>query len=171
MGFFVLIVGVIIGAWRLVQPAAAPVPTAMISIRPEELRSFVDQYDEKRHLQRNLEALETQAKKGKIPRRRYKVRKMTFESRLSALSRDLKTLEEKIRAAGPRYADLMHQLEVAETALEGVEADINRTEIRYRRGELSPTVYNKHLEDAYRRRDRARTTIDGVLLRLKEEIV
>jgi hypothetical protein len=96
---------------------------------------------------------------------------MTIESRLSALSRDLKTLQEKVRTAGPRYTDLMHQLEVAESELQGVEVDINRTEVRYRRGEISPTAYNKLLEDTYRRRDRAITTIDGVLLRLKEEII
>jgi len=171
MGFFVAIAGAVVGAWRFVQPMAAPVPTAIISILPEELRKFVDLYDEKRRLRREIESLEVQARKGKIPRRRYKVRKMTIESRLSVLSRDSKALEEKIRIAGPRYTDLMHQLEVAETELEGVEADINRTEVRYRRGEISPTAYNKLLEDVYRRRDRARTTIDGVLLRLKEEIV
>ncbi len=170
MGFLILIVGALVAAWRSVRPTAAPVLTSIISIRPEELRTFVDLYDDKRRLQREIESLEIRARKGKIPRRRYKVRKKTIESRLSSLTRDLKALEEKIRLAGPRYSDLMHQLEVAETALEGVEADINRTEVRYRRGEISPTAYNKVLEDAYRRRDRARTTIDGVLLRLREEI-
>lgn len=171
IGFGVAVIGAVVGAWRLIQPTATPVTTAIISIRPEELRKFVDLYEEKRHLQRELDSLESQARKGKIPRRRYKVRKMTIESRLSALSRDLKTLQEKIRTAGPRYTDLMHQLEVAESELQGVEVDINRTEVRYRRGEISPTAYNKLLEDIYRRRDRARTTIDGVLLRLKEEII
>lgn len=171
IGFCVVIIGAVVGAWRLVQPTAAPVPSAIVSIRPEELRKFVDLYEEKRHLQRELDSLESQARKGKIPRRRYKVRRMTIESRLSALSRDLKTLQEKVRTAGPRYTDLMHQLEVAESELQGVEVDINRTEVRYRRGEISPTAYNKLLEDTYRRRDRAITTIDGVLLRLKEEII
>jgi len=169
MGFIVIVTGVIVGAWRFARPTVAPLPTAIIGIRAEELRKFVDLYDEKRHLQREIESLEVQARKGKIPRRRYKVRKMSIESRLASLSRDLKALEQKVRMAGPRYSDLMHQMEVAETALEGVEADINRTEIRYRRGEISPAAYNKLLEDAYRRRDRAKTTIDGVLLRLREE--
>jgi len=171
MSFLVIVVGAIVGAWRVARPTVAPLPTAIIGIRAEELRKFVDLYDEKRHLQREIESLEGQARKGKIPRRRYKVRKMSIESRLASLSRDLKALEERLRMAGPRYTDLMHQIEVAETELEGVEADINRTEVRYRRGEISPAAYNKLLEDAYRRRDRAKTTIDGVLLRLREETI
>jgi len=171
MGSLVLIIGAIVGAWQVARPTVAPLPTAIIGIRAEELRRFVDFYDEKRHFQREIESLDAQARRGKIPRRRYKVRKMSIESRLASLSRDLKALEEKIRMAGPRYTGLMRQIEVAETELEGVEADINRTEIRYRRGEISPAAYNKLLEDAYKRRDRAKTAIDGVLLRLREETI
>ena len=171
MGAVVLIVGLVVGAWRMTRPTAVTVPSAITRIRAEDLRSFVDQYEDKRRLQRELETLEEQARKGKIPRRNYKVRKMTTESRLTSLSRDLKTLEEKIRLAGPRFNDLMRQVEVAEHELQGVEADINRTEVRYHRGEITPAAYNKLLEDAYRRRDRSKTTIDGVLLRLREETI
>ena len=171
MGSLVTIIGAIVGAWRVARPTAAPLPTAIIGIHAEELRSFTELYDEKRRFQREIESLEAKARKGKIPRRRYKVRKMSIESRLTSISRDLKALEEKIRMAGPRYAGLMRQIEVSETELEGVEADINRTEVRYRRGEISPAAYNKLLEDCYRRRDRAKTAIDGVLLRLREETI
>jgi len=111
-----------------------------------------------------------EARKGRIPRRLYRVRSRTLESRLSVLSRDLASLRERIRVAGPRYAEMMRQIEVAETELQGVEADIRRTEARYRRGEISAAAYRKLLEDSYRRRDRAKTSIDGVLLRLREEI-
>jgi len=170
MGALVIIIGVIVGAWRSYRPAAAPIPTAIIRVRVDELKKFVDSYDEKRRFQREIESLEAQARKGKIPRRLYKVRRTTVENRLGSLSRDLAALREKIHMAGPRYADLMRQLEVAEFELQGVEADINRTEIGYRRGEISAAAYHKRLEDLYRRRDRAQTTIDGVLLRIREEI-
>jgi len=170
-GAFILVAGVLVAAWRLYQPPpAAPLPTAIITVRAEDLNSFVNRYDEKRRLLRETESLEAAARKGKIPRRQYKVRKMTIDSRLTSLSRDLAALRDKLQAAGPRYAELMRQLEVAETDLEGVKADIGRTEIRYRRGEISAAAYHKLLEDSYRRRDRAQTTIDGVLLRLREEM-
>jgi len=171
IGMLTLAVGTLGVSWRAYRPLpTAPLPTAVISVRAEDLKNFVSHYDEKRRLLREVESLETAARKGKIPRRQYKVRKMTVDSRLTSLSRDLAALRDTLRTAGPRYSELMRQLEVAETELEGVEADIGRTEIRYRRGEISAAAYHKLLEDSYRRRDRAQTTIDGVLLRLREEV-
>jgi len=171
MGAFVFVVGALIGAWHVYRPPPTlPLTTAVISVRPEDLKSFVTYYDEKRRLLKEAESLEVAARKGRMPRRQYKVRKMTTDSRLNSLSRDLAALRDKLRGAGARYAELMRQLEVAETELQGVEADISRTEVRYRRGEISAAAYHKLLEDSYRRRDRAQTTIDGVLLRLREEI-
>jgi len=167
MGVLVIVVVAVALLWRLPKPAV-PIPTIMI--HPEELKSFVEAYEEKRRNMQELESLEAQARRGKIPRRHYKVRRRTLESRLSVLSRDLAVLREKLWRAGGAYADMVRQVEVAETELQGVEADINRTEARYRRGEISSAAYRKLLEDSYRRRDRAKTTIDGVLLRLREEI-
>lgn len=170
MGSLVAIVAAIAAVLSSYKPAVTPLPTGIAPLRVEDLRSFIDSYDEKGHLQREIESLEAQASKGKIPRRRYRVRKKTIEGRLSSLSRDLVTLRKKLSAAGPRYADMMRQLEVAEAEQQGVAANISRTEIRYRRGEISAAAYHRLLEDYYRRRDRAKTTIDGVLLRLKEEL-
>jgi chromosome segregation ATPase len=140
-----------------------------LPIRPEELRNYVKTYEEQSKLQRERESLEAQARKGKIPRRLYRVRSRTLESRLSLLSKDLATLRNKIRSAGARYSDMMRQIEVAQTELLAVEADIRRTEARYRRGEISAVTYHKLLEDYLKRKDRAQTSIDGILLRLREE--
>jgi hypothetical protein len=170
MGTLVFIVGALIGAWRTYRPPlVAPLPTAVTTIRADDLKDFVSNYDEKRRLLKEAAALEAAARKGKIPRRQYKVRKMTIDGRLSSVSRELIALRDKLRMAGPRYAELMRQLEVAESELQGAEAEIDRAEVRYRRGDLSPQAYHNVLETAYRRRDRAQTTTDGVLLRLREE--
>jgi len=167
-GALVAVIAAVAFLWQI-RRVPVSVPTAL-PIRSEELRNYVRTYEEERKILQERESLEVQARKGKIPRRLYRVRSRTLESRLSVLSRDLATLREKIRAAGPRYAEMMRQIEVAETELQGVEADIRRTEVRYRRGEISAAAYHKLLEDSYRRRDRAKTNIDGVLLRLREEI-
>jgi len=171
MGTFVFVVAVLAAARRIYRPpVVAPLPTAVVTIRADDLRSFVTNYDEKRRLMKEAVSLESAAQKGKIPRRQYKVRKMTIDGRLASLSRDLVALRDKLRAAGPRYSELMRQLEIAETELQGAEAEIDRAEVRYRRGDLSAQAYHNVLETSYRRRDRAQTTIDGVLLRLREEI-
>jgi hypothetical protein len=52
--------------------------------------------------------------------------------------------------------------------LEGVETDIRRVEARYRRREISTEAYRRLLKGYNRRRDRAKTTIDSALLRLRE---
>ena len=171
MGAFVFVVAALFTVSRLYRPsAAAPLPIAVVTVRADDLRGYVANYDERRRLLKEAESLESAAQKGKIPRRQYKVRKMTIDGRLASLSRDLVALRDKLRTAGPRYVELMRQLEIAETELQGAEAEIERAEVRYRRGDLSSQSYHNVLETSYRRRDRAQTTIDGVLLRLREEI-
>jgi hypothetical protein len=166
MGILVIVASAIAFLWRAPKPPGIPI----IPVPPEDLRKFVEAYEEKTSILFELESMEEQLRRGRIPRRRYKVRKKMLDGRLSTLSRDLSGLREKIRVAGPKYADIMRQVEVAETMLEGVETDIRRVEARYRRGEISKGAYGKLLEEYNRRMDRARTTIDGVLLRLREEI-
>jgi hypothetical protein len=171
MGTLVFVIAALVAVRRIYRPSlVSPLPTTVVTIRPDDLRSFVTSYDEKRRLLKEAVSLESAARKGKIPRRQYKVRKMTIDGRLASLSRDLVALRDKLRTAGPRYAELMRQLEIAETELQGSDAEIDRAEVRYRRGDLSPQAYHNVLETSYRRRDRAQTTIDGVLLRLREEI-
>jgi len=152
--------------WRVPKRPEAPITP----VPSKDLRSFVDAYEKKTSILSELVSMEQQLQKGKIPRRKYKVRRETLEGRMSMLSRDLADLKEKLRRAGPRYASIIGQIEVTETELEGLETDIKRVENRYRQGEISKGAYLRLLEEYHRRRDRARVTIDGVLLRLREEI-
>ncbi len=152
--------------WKAPKPITAPI----IPVPPDELRRFVDAYEEKTRIQSELESMEEQLRKGKIPRRRFKVRKKMLDGRLSTISRELSSLHDKIRAAGSRYADMMRQIEVAETNLEGAERDIQRVESRYRRGEVSKGAYGKLMDEYKSRSEDAEAKIDGILLRLKEEI-
>ncbi len=165
IGLIVAAIGAVVLVRRPLKP---PVP--IIPISTDVLRRFVDAYEEKARLLRELETMKRQARRGKIPRHRYKVRRRTLESRLSTLSRDLTDLRKKMRSAGAKYAEMMGRIEAAETELEGVEADTRRIEIRYRRRELSSEAYHRLFEEYHRRRERAKTTIEGLLLRLREEI-
>jgi len=147
---------------------AAPMLTARLT--PETIKSFVDFYEEKKKILVEIKSLETAVSKGRIPRRRYKVQRKTLETRLNTLARRLDDLRLRLRSAGGRYADLMHQLEVAETEINEVEANIRSIETRHRRGELTLEAYRRLLADYQRRREKAETTINGILLRLREEI-
>jgi chromosome segregation ATPase len=166
MGTIVFVVCAVAFLWRLPKRPEVPITLAP----SKDLRNFVDAYEKKTSILSELASMELQLQKGKIPRRKYRVRKEALEGRLSLLSRDLTELKEKLRRSGTRYAGIIGQIEVTETELEGLETDVKRVEGRYRRGEISKGAYLRLLEEYHRRRERARVTIDGVLLRLREEI-
>jgi len=166
IGVLVIVACAIALIWRAPKPPSIPT----ILVPPEDLRSFVEACEGKTKILLELESMEEKLRKGRIPRRQYKVRKKMLEGRVSTLSRDLANLREKIRTAGGKYANIMRQIEVAETMLEGAETEIRRVETRYRRGEISKGAYGRLLEEYHRRRERAKTTIDEVLLRFREEI-
>jgi hypothetical protein len=151
-------------------PARVVLPAVVMRLRPEHIKSFIDSYEEKKKIIFEMESLENRVRKGKIPRRRYKVQRKTLETRLNTLSRNLTESKEKMRAAGGQYVELMQQLEIAETEINEVEANIKSIESRHSRGELSLEAHRKLLSDYQRRKERADTTITGILLRLREEI-
>jgi len=164
MGILAVAASAVTFFWKAPKPSVSP----RIPVPPKDLKSFVDSYEEKTRIRSELESLEERLRKGKIPRRRFKVRKKMLDGRLSTVSRNLSTLSEKIRSAGSKYANMMRQIEVAETNLEGAERDMQRVKTRYRRGEVSKGAYGKLLEEYNHRIEEAEATIDGVLLRLRE---
>jgi chromosome segregation ATPase len=158
-------------AWKRPRaPSQVTVSTTAMRLREEDVRAFVDAYDEKIKIESEIDALDARVQKGRIPRRRYKVQKKTMEIRLSTLDRTLAEIGGRMHSAGGQYSDLMRQLEVAETEIDEVETNMASIEARQTRGEISLETYRKLLGDYERRRDRAKTTINGILLRLREEI-
>jgi hypothetical protein len=149
-----------------VQVAAAVVAA---KLHPEHVKSFVQMYEEKRKILFELDALEERVRRGKIPRRRYKVQRRTFEMRLNTLDRNLAEYKERMRKAGGLYADLMRQLEIAEIEINEADANIKSIETRHSQGTLSLEAYRKLLADYQQRKNKAQTTINGILLRLREE--
>ena len=146
-----------------------PISTASLKLGPDFLKSFVDTYEEKKKINLELDSLDTRVEKGRIPRRRYKVMRKTLEVRLESAQRKLNESKERLRAAGGKYSGLMLQLEVAEAEIGEVKANIKNAESLHNRGELSLEAYRNRLADYQRKKERAETTINGILLRLREE--
>lgn len=151
-------------------PIPVTVPKVGVRLRSKDIKSFVDAYEKKRKIILGMQSLKIRARKGKIPRSRYKVRRRTLETRLNSLSRSLADLKEKLQASGGLHRDLMRRLEVAETEINEVKANIESIEARHRRGEISLGAYRKLLADYERRKDKAETAINEILMRLREEI-
>ncbi|MGB9741189.1 MAG: hypothetical protein ACP5IM_00195 [Candidatus Bathyarchaeia archaeon] len=159
----------VVFVWK--RPKAAPVQVEVLGagLQPEYVKSFVRMYEEKRKILFELDSLEARVRKGRIPRRRYKVQRRTFEMRLNTLERNLAELEDRMRKAGGLYADLMRQLEIAEAQISEAETNMKSIEVRHSQGTLSLEAYRKLLADYQQRKDKAQTTINGILLRLREE--
>ena len=163
----IVIIGSIV-AFILQRPKALVSAVSTIMVPRKILNDFVETYEEKKKVQSELGQIKRKAVKGKVSRREYKVRKTTLENQLSSISKRLADSRQKIASGGAKYADVMRQLEVAETEFDNLEADIKRIEVRFRSGEISALTYRQLLEEDLKRKDRAKTTIDGVLLRLRE---
>jgi len=155
--------------WRAPKPAVmAPLPG--VGVKTQTLSSLVSSYEDKTRILRELDSLESQVRKGRLPRARYKARRRMLESQLSRINRDMADLKQKVKSAGPKYADIIRELEIAESELQGIEAEARRIEAQYRRGELSLEAYKRLLDQNNKRKERAKTIIDGALLRLSEGI-
>ncbi|MCS7124874.1 MAG: hypothetical protein NZ932_05635 [Candidatus Bathyarchaeota archaeon] len=162
----------VLAVWKKLKPPAVvgvTVPAVAVKLTPETVRAFVNSYEEKKRILAEIKSLEVAVSRGRIPRRRYKVQRRTLETRLATLSRNLNELKLKLRSAGGRYAELMHQLEVAETEINEAEANVRSIETRHRRGDLTLEAYRRLLTDYQRRREKAEAAINGILLRLREE--
>ena len=144
-----------------------PISAPTIQVDSKDLKSFIDAYEEKATVRQELEDLEERLQKGKIPRRRYKVRRKMLEGRLSAISRNLSKISETLRTGGSKYSSSLRQIELSEAKLEGAHRDMERIKSRYSRGEVSKGAYRKLLEEYQSRIDEAEAEIEGILLSLR----
>ena len=129
------------------------------------------EYSSRNQYEKDVEYVnKRRAKKGKIPRRRYKVQRRSLEARLDNISKNIAGLKKTFRSAGGVYANLARQLDVAEAELVEAETNIRTIEVRHRRGALPLESYKRSLADYQRRKEKAEATINGILLRLREEI-
>ena len=152
------------------SPLRIAAAEASIILSPDHVQAFIEAYDDKSRVVSELKNLEARAQKGQIPRRRYKVQKRTLEVRLDVIAKSIVDLKKIFRSAGGVYANLVRQLDVAETGLVEIEKNIRTTEVRHRRGEFPLESCKKALADYQRRKEKAEATINGILLRLREEI-
>jgi len=151
---------------RFLQPTPVAKPVSL-SI----LREFVESYEEKRRLLIEIESLQRQFKRGRISRRRLRLRRKSLDQRLAILNKRLAELKGQIIARAERYKEILRDLETAEAEVEALNVDIERVEARFRRGEISAEVRRRLLDEYGRIKERAENTISKVLARLQEESI
>ncbi len=138
-------------------------------VTSENLREFSEAYEEKKQLNAELKSMDARAQKGKIPRRQYKVQRKAVEIRLETLTRNINKLKDALRSSSSAYADLVKQLDSAEEDLSDAEENIKKLELGQSKGEISLETYKKNIGEYQKRKDKAESTLNGILLRLREK--
>jgi hypothetical protein len=151
------------------KPTKETIPVTGQRITQENVREFTDAYEEKKQLNSELKSLDLRAQKGKMPRRQYKVQRRAIEIRLETLGRNTSKLKSLFRASSGAYADLMKQLDSAEADLAEAEQKIKNLETSQNKGAISLENYKKNIADYQKLKDKAESTINGILLRLREK--
>ncbi len=135
----------------------------------ENIRDFTDAYEEKKQLNVELKSLEARAQKGKIPRSQYKAQRKAIEIRIETINRSTDKLKDVFRNSGSLYSDIAKQLDSAEEDLTEADENIKSLESRQKTGEISLETYKESISGYQKRKEKAESTINGILLRLREK--
>jgi hypothetical protein len=136
----------------------------------EDIKQFIDAYEDKKELTNELKSMDAKAQKGKIPRRQYKVQRNAIETRLEGIQRNIDKIKETFKVTTGSYGDLVKQLDLAEADFVEAEENITSLESRQSTGEISIEFYKENISDYQKQRDKAEAAINGILLRLREKI-
>ena len=164
---------IIVSVWRRPKTGTQKktvVPRLSAGLSPDNVRAFTEAYEERRNITHELRVLHARVQKGKIPRNYYKSQRKTLEKRLDALSKNINQLKDTFRHAGGNYGQLVRQLDSAENELNKARISIRSAENKHRTGELPIEEYKKALADYQRQKEKIEQQINGILLRLREEI-
>jgi hypothetical protein len=161
-----------IGAIVLLARRKKEKPTAAEAeeeVHLDRLREFVTLYEDKKALSSELEEDE-EAERRKVLRKEDRKRMKIVEVQLAALNKKLGDLRGQIRVILPRYSEPLKKIEVAESDLSAAKDNLRTVEIQLRSGKISREVHDKLYRNYEKRVDGAKTAIDAVIIRLKEEI-
>lgn len=144
-------------------------PKAVVAAPVEKTRRFIDLHDEKRILRLELEKIGREVTRGAITKHDYRRRSKTIETRLSELNRHLSVLKSELKTIDPRYDEIARRLERAESEIDALRASEVQMTNQYRSGRISKDVYESLTSDLRKRMEKAKETVEGIIVTLREE--
>jgi hypothetical protein len=134
------------------------------------LGEFCSLYGEKIALLLQTERLERSMLQGKISKPRYRKEKKNYERKLRTLNSELTTRSQALVEAGGKYESNCRQLEILEAERVSAIEALHALEQRYRQKRVTAAAFQKLRKDIEKRRDRAVSRMDRILLSLREEL-
>jgi len=182
---FSLIVGVIAALYVLYRKVELPEDTLGASVEsdehgeydkvkqvgapPELLSEFAQLYSSKTSLNIDLEKLDADRRRGKVKKREYMMRDNDLKKQVEVLDRKLPSVKEELSQHGPRYRDLIAQLELQDERIEGAKAGLRQLLIRKKKQRISRAAFEKSRQDYLKTIQKAQSATDRILLSIQEE--
>jgi hypothetical protein len=140
-----------------------------VAVPVEIIREFIELYDEKNTLRLELDKMREDLARGALTKHEFRRRRKLIELRVDELSRSLSTVKEKLRATHPRYDEMVRKIERAEAEIDAARASETQILTQYRAGKITKEVYSSLMTDLKKRLDKAKETIDSLIITLREE--
>jgi len=163
----ILIEIVVLSAAALAKLRRKQEPHVPIPI--ETIRKFVRLYDERTAAEDELESLDEEVARRRLSKHEYRRRTRAIELRLGELNRMLAPVREGLRPIQARYDEMISRIERSEAEIEAIRASEKQIRDQYRTGKIGREAYQDVKTDLRRRRERAKQTIDGTIIVLREE--
>ena len=151
-----------------VQRSRPTIPKIKVPV--DLLHAFVEVAEERVSLRRDLKQITEDLSNGKLGRHDFNRRRRVILQGLATLDREFASLKEKVKKMSTSYAEVLRQLEVADIELDSTSSNLSRIETEFRANKVSKDTYEKLRYEYIRKIDKTITTINGILLSLREEI-
>lgn len=144
-------------------------PELAVPVPVEKLRKFVNLYDERLALSRELIVMEEEVARGGLVKHEFRRRKKVMELRLDEINRSLMEVKEELRTVSPRYDELIRRISRAEAEIEVSRNSMNQVRQQYRAGKTTRETYDAMVNDIRKRTDRGEETVETILITLRED--
>ena len=137
---------------------------------PSDLLSeFANLYSRKTALSMDLEKLEAARRRGKVKKREFMIREKDLKQQIEEIDSTLPSLRDDMISYGPKYRDLVAQLELQDERIEGAKAGLRQLLLRKKKQRISRAAFEKSRQDYLKTIQKATTATDRILLSIQEE--
>jgi hypothetical protein len=143
--------------------------TKQVGAPSELLSDFANLYSRKTSLNIDLEKLDASRRKGKVKKREYMMREGDLKKQIEEIDSKLPPVKEELARHGPKYRDLIAQLELQDERIAGAKAGLRQLLLRKKKQRISRVAFEKSRQDYLKTIQKATSATDRILLSIQEE--
>jgi hypothetical protein len=152
------------------EAGSEAVPAAKQALAPTDLlRKFATTYSKKTSLELELEKLDDDRKRRKVSQREFMIRESSIKSQTDGVEKDLTDLKNEVVSYGPKYRDMIAQLDLQEERIAGAKAGLRQLLLRRKKQKISSGAFERTRQDYLKAIKKAVAATDRILLTIQEE--